>query len=185
MFRLACHRRAMLLQATPSWDLILAIAFAIGGAFGFIMQRDRVLVTLFSLYAGLVLSNNLAYPIQKFFTGDTTLLNKMWVQSSASPFAIKLAIFIIVILVIGAKANTGRGRTSLSNIELIGYSVLNVGLALSCIFSFMTPVDQATYVKLSQVASLIIHNQTLWLVGPLVLMLVFGSMRRPASREEY
>lgn len=175
----------MLLQAAPSWDLIIAIVFVVGSAFGFIMQRDRVLVTLFSLYAGLVIAGNLAGPVEKFFNGDTAFLNKLWVQSSASPFMIKTAIFAAVIMIIGAKANLGRGRGTMGALELAGYSFFNVGLGLWSLFSFMKPADQQTYIHASKFAALVISHQTLWIVGPLVLLLALGNMRRTSYRDDY
>ena len=87
----------ILLQAAPSWDLVIALAFVIGVTYGFIMLRDRILVMLLSLYAGIMVANLVAEPIQKFFSGDIALLNKIWVQSSASPFMIKTIIFGVVI----------------------------------------------------------------------------------------
>lgn len=149
--------------------------FVIGVAYGFIMLRDRILVTLLSLYAGTMIANMLAEPIHKFFNGDLAILNKLWVQSSVSPFYIKLALFGAVILLIGAKSGLAGRRSHFSFFELGAYSFLNVCIAISSIFSFMEPDKLKAYTDASKLATLVVKHQTLWFIAPLIILAVIGS----------
>jgi hypothetical protein len=164
----------VVLQAAPSWDLVITLTFVIGVTYGFIMLRDKVLVTLLSLFAGNVIANMFAEPIQKFFSGDTAILNKIWVESSASPFAIKLVLFGAVILIIGAKSGLGGRRSGFSVFELVAYSFFNVCIALSTIFSFMPAEQLKGYTDASKLAAFLIHHQLLWFIAPLVILAVIG-----------
>ncbi len=163
-----------LLQAAPSWDLVITLAFVIGITYGFIMLRDRVLVTLLSLYAGNVIANTFAAPIQKFFNGDTAILNKIWVESSASPFMIKVALFGAVIVLIGAKAGLVGKRSGFSMFELAAYSFFNVCIGLSTIFSFMSPEQLQGYTNASKLATFIVHHQMVWFIAPLLVLAVMS-----------
>ncbi len=160
----------VVLQSAPSWDLVITLTFVIGITYGFIMLRDKILVTLLSLFAGSVIANAFAEPIQKFFNGDTAFLNKVWVQSSASPFAIKVALFMGVVILIGAKAGLVGRRTGFSLIEIAAYSFFNVCIALSTILSFMPPDQLKQFTDASKLATLLVTHQMLWLIAPLILL---------------
>ncbi len=175
----------ILLQSAPSWDLVVTLAFVIGVTYGFIMLRDRVLVTLLSLYAGTLVANHLYEPVQRFFSGDVAILNKLWVESSVSPFAIKLTLFGLIILVVGAKSGLAGRRSSFSFFELIAYSFFNVAIGLSSVFSFMGADQLKTYVESSKLIALIVSNQTLWYVAPLVILAIMGVSPRARYTEDY
>lgn len=165
----------VLLQTAPSWDLVITLVFVIGITYGFVMLRDRILVTLLSLYAGVLVANTLAEPIFKFFNGDVALLNKVWVESSASPFFIKLALFGGVIVLIASKSGLVGKRSAFSFFELGAYSFFTVCIALSSVFSFMTPEALAGYTQSSKFASLIVQHHNLWFVAPLIVLAILGT----------
>lgn len=176
----------IVLQAAPSWDLVITLFFVIGVAYGFIMLRDRIMVTLLSLYAGTVVANALSEPIHKFFTGDVAILNKLWVESSIQPFYIKTALFAGVVLLIGAKGNLSGRRSNFSFFELLAYSFFNVCIALSSIFAFMEPDKLKAYTEASKLATLVVKHQTFWYIAPLLVLLILGgSMRSSRYTDDY
>jgi len=61
-----------------SWDLVILIFFIALTAYGFLMQRDRVVVTTISIYVGLVLATILVDPISQFFMGEKAFLNQLF-----------------------------------------------------------------------------------------------------------
>ncbi len=168
----------VLLQAAPSWDLVITLVFVIGITYGFIMLRDRILVTLLALYAGNVIANILSEPIHKFFNGDVAILNKLWVESSMSLFTIKMIIFLAVILVFSAKSGLAGRRSHFNFVELGGYSFLSVCIALSSIFSFMEPDKLQGYVGASKLAAFVVSHQTLWFIAPVLILAVMGASSR-------
>jgi hypothetical protein len=168
------RRGIILLQSAPSWDLVITLVFVIGVSYGFIMLRDRILVTLLSLYAGIIIANSLSEPIHKFFNGDIALLNKLWVESDASPFMIKLVLFGATVLLLGSKSGLGGKRGHFSFMELASYSFLTVCIGLSAVFSFMEPDKLKGYTDVSKLVAAVVQHESLWLIAPLVVMLVLG-----------
>lgn len=165
----------VLLQTAPSWDLVVTLAFVIGVSYGFIIMRERILVLLMSLYVGTTLANALVEPIQKFFHGDTALLNKIWVESQMSPFMIKTLVFAAAVVLISAKSGLGGKRGGISFVELGAYSIASVCIAIGSILSFMDPEKAAAITQSSKLASIIVNHQMLWLLAPLVILLILGS----------
>lgn len=176
----------VLLQAAPSWDLVITLLFVIGVSYGFIMLRDRILVTLLSLYAGLVVATLMAEPIHKFFNGDIALLNKLWVESSASPFMIKTALFAGTVLLVGAKSGLAGRRSHFSFMELGAYSFLNVCIGLAAVFSFMEPDQLNGYMESSKMVKAVVEHKNLWFIAPLAIMMFLSSGgRRGMGGDDY
>lgn len=168
----------MLLQSAPSWDLVITLVVVIGVTYGFIMLKERVLAMLLSLYAGIVVANTLAEPISKFFNGDVALLNKIWVESSASSFMIKLILFAVTIFLINTKSNLSSKGGRMGYFELGAYSFFNICIGLSAFFSFMEPDKLKAYESASKMVTTVVEHQALWLIAPLVVLAVIGSGKR-------
>lgn len=170
-------------MSMPSWDLFITLFFIVAIGYGFILQRDKVITTLLSIYTAIVVSQVAAEPVRLFFAGDKTLADQVWIRSNASPFTIQAAVFIAVIVLVSAKSGlSGKGtKGMLSPIELIVYSVLNAALILSSIFAFMSPEKTQAFAESSRMANLLIKHHTLWIIGPIILMIVTGSMRKTSS----
>lgn len=164
----------------PSWDLFITIFFIVAVGFGFIMQRDKVITMLLSMYAGIVVAMTIAGPLKMFFSGDKTIANQMWVRSNASPFSLQTGLFIAVTVFVTAKCGLS-GRSSkgaMSPIEIIAFSFLNSTLALSTIFSFMDPPKRQVFQETSRMARLIIGHSSFWIVAPIILLIVLGAFGR-------
>ncbi|KKQ73417.1 MAG: hypothetical protein US94_C0034G0005, partial [Berkelbacteria bacterium GW2011_GWB1_38_5] len=58
---------------TPSWDLAIVVFFLIGIAFGYILQREKIVATLLSVYVALVVTQVFSGNVLSFFQGDKTL----------------------------------------------------------------------------------------------------------------
>src|SRR3989344_4793450 len=167
----------VLLQSAPSWDMVIMLVVVIGVSYGFIMLKERVLAMLLSLYAGIVTANVLAEPITKFFNGDVALLNKIWVESSASTFTIKVIVFGLTILILTSKANLASRGGRMGFFELACYSFFNVCIGLSAFFSFMDPEKLKAYVDTSKLVKAVVEHQNLWLVAPIIVLAVLGTRR--------
>ncbi len=170
------------MQATlPSWDLFITLFFIIGLAYGFILQRERIVATLMSVYAGLVVSELLVNPVSQFFHGDKTLFNQIWIRSDTPPFTIHLALFVGIIVLLSAKGGIGsaRGRGLMSHFEVLVYSALNTVLIVSSVFSFLPDPTVAIYSGSSKLVAFIVQYHDWWLVLPIVALLFFGFQRHP------
>ena len=166
----------------PSWNLAIIVIFVMGIAFGYILQRDKIVTMLLSVYVGLIMTQALSGTLQGFFEGSKTL-NQFWVNLNASPFAIRSAIFIGTIVLLSAKSGISGGKTKgiLSPIEIIIYSVLTTGLILSSLFNFMPVESRAAFVESSKFASIVINNYILWIVVPVLSLIVAGFFRKSSD----
>jgi len=169
----------------PSWNLAIAVIFIMGIAFGYILQRDKIVATLLSVYVGLIMTQALSGTLQQFFEGSKTL-NQFWLNLHASPFAIRSVIFMATITLLSAKAGISGGKTKgiLSPIEIIVYSILTTGLILSSLFYFMPAESRTAFVESSKFASLIVNNYTLWIVVPVLALIVGGFFRKGSSSSD-
>jgi len=167
---------------TPSWDLAITIFFLIGVAFGYILQRDKIVTTLLSVYVALIITQAIAGNVQSFFMGETTL-NNVWIKANANPFTIRTIIFVGVIMLISTKADlsSNRTKTALSPLEIILYSILTSGLILSSIFYFMPQESREAFMMASRMAKFVISNYTWWLILPVAVLIGSGFINKKSS----
>ncbi len=173
----------------PSWDLFITLFFIIGLAYGFILQRERIVATMMSVYAALVVSDLLVEPIGQFFQGDKTVFNQIWIRSNTSPFTIHMVLFILIIVLVSAKGGIGNNRSRgmvMSHIEVLLYSALTTALIVSSIFNFLPEATQATYAEGSKLVKFLIQYHNAWIGVPVASLVLFGFMRhgRRVSYEE-
>ncbi len=163
----------------PSWDLAISVFFLIGIAFGYILQREKIIATLLSTYVALVVTQVFAGNVFDFFQGHRTV-GTMWVDSGASPFTVRVAIFMITIMLLSVKGGISgtKSRGILSPIEIIIISFLTTGLILSSIFFFMPPESRETFVATSRLANLVINNYIWWVVIPPITLIALGFFRK-------
>lgn len=163
----------------PTWDLFLTLFFIIGVAYGFILQRDKTIITLISVYVALVVTQVLAGPVQEFFAGEKTLFGQFFINANVSPFTIQMVLFAGIIALVSAKSGLA-GRESgglMSPIEVFGYSALNTALIISSIFFFMPEAMRAGFDETSKIAHFLIQFHTWWIILP-VALLIFTGFRR-------
>lgn len=176
------------MQSVPSWDLFLAIFFIVSIGYSFVLQRDKVVVTMLAIYAGIVIANVLNTPLQGFFNGDKTIANQLFIHANASPFSIQSGLFLLVTVIISVRSGLGgksSGRSALSNFELGLFSFLNSALILAAVFSFLSPDAQAEFMTHSKIANLIIGHMSWWYVAPLIALVATGGLSKSSSRSDY
>jgi len=164
----------------PTWDLLIGILFILAIAYGFMLQREKVIVTLVSVYVGLVLVSVLTGTLQEFFAGDRAIFNKIFIKGTTSPFAIQTGIFLATIVAITARSGLsgGSGRGLLSPIELFAYSFFNASLIVVSILSFLPDDMRSVIVDSSHLATLLISFRGWLLVLPILLLVVLGYRER-------
>lgn len=175
------------MQSVPSWDLFLTIFFIVSIGYSFVLQRDKVIVTLLSIYAGIVIANVLGPGLQGFFNGDKTVANQLFIRANASPFSVQSGLFVLVTILLSVRSGLGGrsgSRGALSHFELGLFSLLNSTLLLAAIFSFMAPEAQQTFAAHSRIAKVIIDHINWWMVAPLVAVVATGGLGK-SSRSDY
>jgi hypothetical protein len=160
----------------PTWDLLIGLLLVLAVAFGFMLQRDKVVVTLVAIYVGLVLVSALTGTVQEFFAGDRAIFNKVFIRGTDSPFAIQTGIFLLVVMAITARSGLsgGSGRGLLSPIELLSYSFFNATLIVASVLSFLPESTKGIILDSSQLATLLNAFYGWLLVLPILLLIVLG-----------
>lgn len=169
----------------PSWNLAIAVIFLMGIAFGYILQRDKIVATLLSVYVGLIMTQAVSGTLQQYFEGSKTL-NQFWLNLHASPFMIRTVVFMATITLLTAKSGISGGKSKglLSPIEIIIYSIMTTGLILSSIFYFMPAESRDAFAASSPIVGLIIKRYLWWVVLPVLTLIVTGFFRKGSSSSD-
>lgn len=162
------------MNGVPSWDLFLFLFIIMGVVYGFILQKDRVVVTMLAIYVALVATTILVSPVQQFFAGEKAFFNQVFIRSNANSFSIQTIIFLGVIALVSAKSGLSGRDSGAGTFELLAFSFLNATLILSSIIFFMLPEQRNGIIEGSRIARLLVSYHTWWLILPLVLLIITG-----------
>lgn len=163
---------------TPSWDLFIMIFFIAVTAYGFLMQRDKTVVTMISIYVALIVTTVLSDPVQGFFAGEKAIMNQVFIRSSANSFTIQSIIFLLTIGLVSTKSGIEGRDSGGSVIEMFGFSFLNAALMTSSLLFFMDPAKREAIVASSKLANILVSYQVWWMILPVVLLIATGFMRK-------
>ena len=169
-----------------SWDLFAGILLVIGVVYGFALQRERIFTSLMSIYVGIVIAGIWSQSLFNFFEGKKMLFNSVWVNANTTPSTVGIVIFMIVVVIISAKAPIGfmRSWSAVTPIETVAYSLLNMILFLLTIYR-MLPADlQAKIITQSKFIGPVNNLYNILLIVPLVLLVIVTSRRNNAVAQE-
>ena len=155
--------------------------------YSFVLQRDKVVVTLLAIYVGIVIANVLGAPAQQFFQGDKTIGDQLFVKANASPFSIQAGLFLLTTVLVSVRSGLGRGGGSTSGkltaFELALFSFLNSALILTAVFSFMDPGSRAQFADHSRIARIFINKELWWTIAPLIALVATGGLGKGRSSD--
>jgi len=163
---------------SPSWDLFIVLFFIALTAYGFLLQRDKAVVTMISIYVALVVTTILVSPIQGFFSGEKAIMNQLFIRSSANSFTIQTVVFLAIIGLISTKSGIEGKDGGSSLIEIFIFSFLNAALIVSSILFFMDAGKREAVVETSKLAKILVNYQAWWVVLPVVLLIITGFMKK-------
>lgn len=171
---------------TPSWDLAIVVFFMIGIAFGYILQREKIVATMLSVYVALIVTQVFSGNLLSFFQGDKVIFSQIWIKSGSSPFTVRVVLFMAVIMLLSAKGgiSSSKAKGIFSPIEIIGFSFLTTALILSSIFYFMPPESRDAFMANSRMATFVIKYYLWWVLLPVIAMIGLGFFRRGSSSSD-
>lgn len=170
--------------SAPSWDLFIILFFVITVGYGFLIQAERIIVTLIAAYLGLLLTNLFAGDVLGFFHGDNPLFGKYFIRAGFSATQVQLGIFFMTLALVSHKSglDVARGNKRWSPLELLIISALTATLILSTVFGYL-PTEQVTILAgQSELVATILEYHDLWLIAPLAFLIFLG-FRKGVSPE--
>jgi len=142
-----------------------------------VLQRERVSATLLATYVALVIAQTWAKPIYEFLNGNRAIF-KIYIAGRVSPFSITAALFVIFVILIAQKSGLKSARSeSLSNLEVLVFSLCSTALIIATILSFMPQEDLGRILEASKIARLLLRYHNLLIVLPPLLIILFGIRR--------
>lgn len=154
---------------SPSWDLFIFLFFIVATfVYGFTLGRSRIMVLLISTYMAIALVRTAPF-----------LLNTQEVTIGSSPFfVVQITAFIAAMLLIFFfLANSGLRRAFAANEvqgkpwQIIGFSVMQAGLMVATVLSFLPPADRAGLLGATRELFATDTALFLWTLLPIVLMM--------------
>lgn len=168
-----------------TWDLVLIVFFVASIIYGFLIGREKIIVTLLGAYVGLVIANQWAGNALGWLTDQSTspAIDGEWISGNISIFAIKVGLFIASLLIIalcsGLVVQSFMGGNGLMGLMVqLGYSLLSAALIAASIIQFLPEESKNQLVEGSGIASLLISYYAVILFMPVMLMLVGSFLSR-------
>lgn len=169
------------MNGVPSWDLFIILFFVIGISYGFVLQRERIIATLLSVYVALAVVQVWSDTVHQFFLGDKTILNQIFIRYNTTPFTIQIGLFALVVILLttrGGLITPPGSRGLMTPIELFIYSSLNTALILSSVFQFLPESSRTAFSETSKMARFIIQYHTWWVILPVIAIIVLSLRRK-------
>lgn len=161
----------------PTWDLVLLVFLGASLVYGFLMGREKVIITLLGAYVGLVIANQWGASAFSMLSQDNAVINNGWMSGNLSVFVVKVVLFAAVLLLIALKGglmlNAGGGGAGVMGFVVqAGYSVLNAALIASSILNFLPDETKKQVVEGSIIAAPLVNFYSWFLILPLIFMIV-------------
>ena len=162
----------------PTWDLVLLVFFAASLVYGFLMGKDKMMVTILGAYVGLVIANQWGARVFDLVANQTGVLNTGWMHGSLSVFIVKIVLFAVVLLIIALRG--GWLTHSLGNGGVFGlimplmYSVLNAALIAASVLDFLPEETRKQVIEKSVIATPLVVYYSWWLILPVLLIFISG-----------
>lgn len=170
--------------SAPSWDLFIVLFLIIAVGYGFLLQRERIVVTMVAAYIGLVISSLLWPDVFGFFQGTAPLFGRYFIRANVTESQIQIGLFVISLLLISTKAgiDAERGRGWLSGFELFALSALTGTLIAAVILGFIPDAARATLAEQSKLVNYLVHYHHLAILAPIAGLIGLG-IRNGRSRD--
>jgi hypothetical protein len=160
----------------PSTDVFIGLFFIIGVAYGFILQREKTITALCSVYVGIVIASSFSGTVFDFFNGNKVIANQIWIRSNTSTTTIAIVLFLASTMLVAHAINShfNSKSDSLSMLEIVIYSTLMIALILSTILGFLPEGSRNNYVETSIAARYLYNYRTLFVVLPPIILVILN-----------
>lgn len=170
--------------STPSWDLFIVLFLIIAVGYGFLLQRERIVVTMVSAYIGLVVTSLFWPEVFGFFHGTNPLMGRYFIRANLSEAQIQIGLFVLTMILVSSKGgiDAERGRGWLSPIELTILSALTGAMILTTVLGYLPINTTGPLIEQSRLVRFLLTRHDLWIVAP-AAALVFLGFRNSSRRD--
>lgn len=160
----------------PSVDVFIGLFFLLGIAYCFLLQREKTITTLCSVYIGLVVASSFSSTVFDFFNGNKVIANQIWIRGNASNSTIAIAIFLITIFLVSGSINSKSKKADgqLSVVEILVYSGLMMALIITSVLGYLPEATRNHYIETSIAAKYLYSMRTLFVILPPILLVVMN-----------
>ena len=169
-----------------SWNIFIAFCILVSILYGFILQRNKIILTLINVYIALAVVsvigpgfNNL---MQKF---GIVLLNESISDRLFSMFLTQTFLFVSLIILLSIRAEHAKAMSDVKVLHPMVlsfiYSLFFALIVCSTILSFLAPEVLAGINEQSNVIAWIMARQSWWIILPVILMIVTSYFIVPES----
>ncbi|MBN2585626.1 hypothetical protein JXA59_03205 [Patescibacteria group bacterium] len=167
----------------PTWDLVLLVFLGASLVYGFLMGREKVIITLLGAYVGLVIANQWGASAFAMLSQENDVINSGWMSGNLSIFIVKVILFAAVLLLIATKGGlmlqgSIGGGGLMGFVVQAGYSVLNAALIAASILNFLPDETKQQVIDGSFIAAPLVNFYSWLLILPLLFMIVASFISR-------
>lgn len=162
--------------SAPSWDLFLILFLIIAVGYGFLMQRERIVVTMVAAYLGLVVSAMVWPEVFGFFQGTHPLLGKYFIRANVTESQVQMGLFVLTMIAVSTYAglDADKGRGWLSGFELFVLSALTGALIAAVIVSYLPEAARSHLGEQSELAGYLVRYHDLAILAPILGIVLLG-----------
>ena len=159
-----------------SWNIFFAFCVLVSILYGFILQRNKIILTLLNVYIALAVVNVVGEGFNNMLQKlGGVMLNGEIADRFVSLFITQTFLFvaIIIILTIRSEHSKAMSDVKVSHPLVLSfvYSVLFALIVCTTIVSFLTPEVQAGIVAQSTILGWFLTYKSWWVILPVIMMI--------------
>jgi len=160
-----------------TWNIFMAFCVVVSVLYGFILQRNKIILTLINVYIAIavvgVLGGGFNSAVQN---AGESMLNESFADRFFSLFITQTFLFVALIVLLSVRGEHAKAlsEVKISNPMIMSfvYSVLFAFIVCSTILSFLPPDVQAGINEQSYLVGFVLAKQSWWVVLPVVSMII-------------
>jgi hypothetical protein len=162
--------------SAPSWDLFILLFLIIAVGYGFLMQRERIVVTMVAAYLGFIISALFWPEVFGFFHGTHPLLGRYFIRAEVSEAQVQIGLFVISMILVSSKAgiDAEKGRGWLSGFELFVLSALTGALIAAVILGYLPEAARTALAEQSKLIRYLVQYHDLAILAPIAGLVLLG-----------
>lgn len=160
-----------------SWNIFIGFCILVSVLYGFILQRNKIILTLLNVYIAVAVVNVVGPGFNNLIQNvGGVLLNESISDRLFSMFLTQTFLFVSIVILLSVRAEHAKAMSDVKVTHPLVlsfvYSVFFALIVCSTIMSFLAPEILAGINSQSTAISWIMARQSWWIVLPVIMMIV-------------